>query len=377
MNTVDTLQDISQNPDKAAGKNSLETSSGFIRAGLVGVTGYTGMELVRLLAVHPSMRLCRVTSRKEAGQTLQALYPFVRGFDVGDLRIAVPEPADLARACDVVFLAVPHGAAMVLGAELVRAGCKVVDLSADFRLRDQAVYESWYKTPHTETGMLAEAVYGLPELYAAAIAGARLVANPGCYPTASILGLYPAVAGGFVDTRDMVIDAKSGVSGAGRGAVVPSLFCEAHDTFRAYNLAAHRHTPEIEQELSRLAGTPLTLSFNTHLLPVNRGILATIYTKLTNPAMPLERIHEVYEAAYAAHPFVRVLPLGRLPELRSVRGTMFCDIALVKDARTERLLIVSIIDNLCRGASGQAVANANLMTGLALEAGLRLAPLAP
>ena len=348
-----------------------------VRAGLVGVTGYTGMELVRLLEGHPGMELTRVTSRKEAGAPLASIYPFLQGLRSGEVIITEPDPADLAAACDVVFLAIPHGTAMTMGAELLGKGCKVVDLSADYRLRDKSVYEQWYKVAHNEPGALAEAVYGLPELYAEETANARLTANPGCYPTASILGLYPALKEGFIELSDIVIDAKSGATGAGRGTNLGSLFCEVHDTFRAYNLAGHRHTPEIEQELSVIAGTGLTVSFNTHLLPINRGILATIYTKLKDAGVRLEDVHEAYCRAYARHPFVRVLPTGKLPELRSVRGTMFCDIALVHDPRTGRLIIVSIIDNLCRGASGQALANANLMTGLPLDAGLCLAPLVP
>lgn len=348
-----------------------------IRAGLVGVTGYTGMELVRLLEGHPAMRLCRVTSRKRAGLSLAEVYPFLQGMESGALTVSEPDPADLAAACDVVFLAIPHGAAMTMGADLVRRGCKVVDLSADYRLRDAAVYEAWYKVAHTEPQALAGAVYGLPELYAAHIGQAQLVANPGCYPTASILGLYPALQQGLVETEGIVIDAKSGTSGAGRGLALGTLFCEVHDSFRAYNLAGHRHTPEIEQEVSRIAGRGVTLSFNTHLLPINRGILATIYTVLTRPGLALAEAHAVYAEAYANHPFVRVLPAGTLPELRSVRGTMFCDIALVTDPRTGRLIIVSAIDNLCRGASGQAIANANLMCGRPLAEGLWLAPLAP
>ena len=348
-----------------------------VRVGLVGVTGYTGMELVRLLEGHPHMELTRVTSRKEAGQRLTSIYPFLQGLRTGEIVITEPEAADLAAACDIVFLAIPHGAAMTMGAELVRAGCKVVDLSADFRLRDASVYARWYKVEHTEPAALAEAVYGLPELYADAVSKARLIANPGCYPTASILGLYPALQEALIEETDIVIDAKSGTTGAGRWANVGSLFCEVHDTFRAYNLAAHRHTPEIEQELAAISGSALIVSFNTHLLPINRGILATIYTKLKNAGTDAQSIHEVYCRAYARHPFVRVLPLGKLPEVRAVRGTMFCDIALVHDPRANRLIIVSAIDNLCRGASGQAIANANLMAGLPLDAGLRLAPLVP
>lgn len=348
-----------------------------LRVGLVGVTGYTGMELARLLALHPQMELSRVTSRQQAGMELAALYPFLQGFRIGGLVITPPDISDLARTCEIVFLAVPHGAAMTLGAELTRKGCKVVDLSADFRLRDKSVYEAWYKVDHTEPEALGGAVYGLPELYADNIAPAKLVANPGCYPTASILGLYPALKHAFIEPDDIVIDAKSGTTGAGRGAKVGSLFCEVHDTFKAYNLTAHRHTPEIEQELALIAGESMKVSFNTHLLPINRGILCTIYTRLKDASASLAAIHAAYESEYANHEFVRVLPPGQLPELRSVRGTMFCDVALVKDERTGRLIIVSIIDNLCRGASGQAVANANLMSGLPLEAGLRLAPLCP
>ena len=348
-----------------------------IRVGLVGVTGYTGMELVRLLEGHPAFHLSAVTSRKEAGLRLADVYPFFQGFASGELIITEPDAAALAGQCDLVFLAIPHGAAMDMGAELLAKGCKVVDLSADFRIHDKDVYEQWYKVQHSQTGALGEAVYGLPELYAEQVAPARLVANPGCYPTASILGLYPALAKGLVDPDDIVIDAKSGTSGAGRGLSTGSLFCEVHDTFKAYNLGKHRHTPEIEQELSVIAGRPLRISFNTHLLPVNRGILATIYTKLKDPGMTLEAVRRIYAEAYGKHRFVRLLPEGALPDLRSVRGTMFCDIGLVTDPRTGRLIIVSTIDNLCRGASGQAVANANLMCRLPLETGLEMAPMVP
>lgn len=355
-----------------------EKSGPVRKAGLVGVTGYTGMELVRLLEGHPAMMLVRATSRKEAGAPLENIYPFLQNMRTGEVIITEPDADDLAASCDVVFLAIPHGAAMTLGAALARKGVKVVDLSADFRIRDAAVYEQWYKVPHTEQEVLAEAVYGLPELYAPEVAAATLVANPGCYPTASILGLYPALKHGLIHSADIVIDAKSGASGAGRGANIGSLFCEVYDNFRAYNLTKHRHTPEIEQELSAIAGSGITLSFNTHLLPINRGILATIYTKPNDPVLSrTDEAYKVYSEAYAEHPFVRVLPPGRLPELRSVRGTMFCDIAVIPDPRTERLIILSAIDNLCRGASGQAVANANLMCGLDLQTGLRLAPLAP
>ena len=347
-----------------------------LRAGLVGVTGYTGMELSRILASHPSMRLTAATSRQDAGKRLDTVYPFLQGLPGADVTLVEPDAALLARECDVVFLAVPHGVAMEIGAELYDAGVKVVDLSADFRLRDADVYEAWYK-PHTRREYIAKAVYGLPELYAADIAKVRLVANPGCYPTASILGLYAALKNGIVRTDDIIIDAKSGTTGAGRKAVVSSLYCEVADSFRPYNIGGrHRHTPEIEQELSVAAGESVTVSFNPHLLPISRGILATIYTKLKDSLSQAD-VQAMYEDFWKDAPWVRVLPAGKLPETRNVRGTMFCDIAVTVAQRTGRLLITSAIDNLCRGASGQAVANANLMFGLPVETGLNFAPLVP
>jgi N-acetyl-gamma-glutamyl-phosphate reductase len=346
-----------------------------IKAGLVGVTGYTGMELARLLSCHPEMELEYVTSRTDAGRLVEDIYPFLRGFKLGKTEIRLPDAEELAGRCSVVFLAVPHGSALDMAGVLLDTAVKVVDLSADFRLRSAAVYEDWYGVKHNQPRALRAAVYGLPELYAPEIRKAGLVANPGCYPTASILGLYPALKNSLIETEDIVIDAKSGATGAGRKASVGTLFCEVQDTFRAYALPRHRHTPEIEQELSALAGRTMTVSFNPHLLPVNRGILATIYTKLRS-GQTAGAVHKIYTETYARHRFVRVLPLGSLPELRNVRGTMFCDLALIPDERTGRLIILSVIDNLCRGASGQAVANANLMHGLPVETGLELAPLA-
>lgn len=347
-----------------------------LRAGLVGVTGYTGMELARILAGHPAMRLTAATSRQEAGRRLDDIYPFMRGLPGGEVILSEPDPVALAAACDVVFLAVPHGVAMEMGAALYDAGARVVDLSADFRLRDPSVFEAWYHSSHTRPEHLAKAVYGLPELYADAVRETRLVANPGCYPTASLLGLYAALKADLIHTDDIVIDAKSGSTGAGRKAAVNMLYCEVADSFRPYNLGKHRHTPEIEQELSRVAGRELTVSFNPHLLPINRGILATIYTRLNKPLSQAEA-QSVYERTWAGHPWIRVLPAGQLPETRGVRGTMFCDMAVTVDERTGRLIITSAIDNLCRGASGQAVANANLMCGLPVTTGLEFAPLVP
>ncbi|MCP4455184.1 MAG: N-acetyl-gamma-glutamyl-phosphate reductase, partial [Planctomycetes bacterium] len=329
-----------------------------------------------LMTHHSSMELVRVTSRSEAGKTLAEIYPFLNQLPLGDLVITQPDPADLASECDVVFLAVPHKTAMEIAAALLDEGVKVVDLSADFRINDKATYEQWYDVEHTKPELLTEAVYGLPELYLDQIMGARLIANPGCYPTSSILGLAPALEAKLVETDNIVIDAKSGASGAGRGKNVGTLFCEVADNFRAYGLPSHRHTPEIEQEISKIAGSDMTVSFNTHLLPIDRGILSTIYTKLTSEKS-LEEVHELYTEFYADKPLVRVLPMGQLPETRFVRGTIFCDLGLVIDPRTGRLIIISAIDNLCRGASGQALMNANLICGLDIDEGLPMAPMMP
>ena len=352
------------------------SDAGMIRAGLVGVTGYTGMELVRLLAAHPRMRLAAATSRGEAGRPLREIYPFMANLPGGEVIVSEPDPAALSAQCDIVFLAIPHGTAMEMAAELLARNACVVDLSADFRLRDPAVYAAWYGKPHTQPDLLPEAVYGLPELHAEQIRSARLIANPGCYPTSAIIGLHAALKHGLIETDGIVIDAKSGVSGAGRTAALGNLFCEAADTFKAYNLGKHRHTPEIEQEISHSAGAPLVVSFNTHLLPINRGILSTIYTRLKK-AISHEEIAEATAAEWRNAPFIRLLPKGVLPETRFVRGSMFCDIGLVADPRTQRLIIVTAIDNLCRGASGQAIANANLMLGLEAFTGLAIPPLIP
>lgn len=348
-----------------------------IKAGLIGVTGYTGMEVVRILAGHPHMQLVYTSSRAKAGKRVDTLFPFMKNLPGASVCIAVPDSEEAAALCDVVFLAVPHGAAMELAGGLHSHGVRVVDLSADFRLRDADVYEEWYKVPHTHKEILPEAVYGLPELYAEEIAAATLVANPGCYPSCSVLALYAAMRHNFICHENIVIDAKSGATGAGRKAVEASLFCEVHDNFRAYGLGTHRHTPEIEQELSLLAREPVTISFNTHLLPIGRGILTTIYTQLRDADMSLDTVHEAYTQMWEKSPWIRVLPKGTLPETRNVRGTMFCDIGLVVDKRTKRLIIVAAIDNLCRGASGQAIANANLMFDLPLTAGLLAAPMVP
>ena len=348
-----------------------------IPVGLVGVTGYAGMELVRLLAGHPDLELVQATSRQHAGTPLGQLYPFLHGRPEAKIVVQSPDSATLAAACRLVFLAVPHGAAMEVSAQLLKAGTKVVDLSADFRLRDPEVYATWYGLPHQQRALLEEAVYGLPELYGHKVTEAtRLVANPGCYPSGIILGLVPALREGVISSRDIVADAKSGASGAGRKPSTGTLYCEVSDTLRAYGLGTHRHTPEIEQELAVAADSPVTISFSPHLVPMNRGILATSYGRMQQP-LSLEEVHALYTSCYADAPWVRVLPEGTLPETRWVRGTMFCDIGLVVDRRTDRLLVVTAVDNLCRGASGQAIANANRMLGLEPCTGLDLPPMMP
>ena len=351
-------------------------------AGLVGITGYTGMELARALVSHPQINLTVATSRQEQGKKVADLYPFLRGHALGNLEISDADAKELAEKCDVVFLAIPHGVAMDTAAQILEAAenlkksVKVIDLSADFRIKDIATYEQWYGVTHTQKKYVEESVYGLIEINAEAIKKARLVANPGCYPTASILGLYPALQGKIIKLDDIVIDAKSGTSGAGRKASVPTLFCEVQDNFRPYGLGKHRHTPEIEQELSLIAHSDITLSFNPHLLPIQRGILTTIYSKLTQDYAQ-EDIQKIYEDTWKDCPFIRVLPAGQFPETRYVRGSMFCDIAVTVDKRTQRLIITSAIDNLARGASLQALANANLTLGLPLKAGIDHVPLCP
>lgn len=354
--------------------------------GLVGVAGYTGLELCRLLAGHPGLDLVRATSRTEAGKPLSLVLPHLGGTSLAGLTITTPDMDDLAEHCDLIFLAVPHGTAMDMAAELVSRGVRVVDLSADFRLRDPAVYADWYNLEHRHPGLLDQAVYGLPELYGPEIAKARLVANPGCYPTSVLLALAPALDAGLVEADGIVADSKSGTTGAGRKPSTATLFCEVHDSFRAYGLGRHRHTPEMEQELGRLAREQIRLSFNPHLLPIGRGILSTVYARLTKSvsaedALALYRDFYTQRAAAIGTSggcaWVRIQPPGTWPETRHVRGTMFCDLGILVDSRTNRLVVVSVIDNLCRGASGQALANANLMLGLHPGLGLPAAPLVP
>lgn len=346
-----------------------------IKVGIVGGTGYTGVELLRLLAQHPQARLTAITSRKEAGMPVAEMFPNLRGHV--DLAFSTPEDAALTD-CDVVFFATPHGVAMSQANTLLAAGVRIIDLAADFRLKDTAVFEHWYKMPHSCPDVLAESVYGLPELNRAAIAKARVVGNPGCYPTTVMLGLAPLLQGDvLIDTTDIIADAKSGVSGAGRKAEVGTLFSEVSDSFKAYGVAGHRHHPEIKAQLDQLAGASVGLTFVPHLVPMVRGMLSTIYVRLQPKAHDRD-LQALYEAFYRDEPFVDVMPPGSLPETRFVRAANTLRLALHRaPGHPERLIILAVQDNLVKGASGQAVQNMNLMFGLPETTGLSQVAILP
>jgi len=345
-----------------------------IKAGIVGGTGYTGVELLRLLAQHPNVQLKAITSRKEAGKAVSAIFPSLRGRV--DLAFTEPGAARL-RGCDVVFFATPNGVAMNEARAILDAGARLVDLSADFRLRDIAEWERWYKVKHAAPELAGEAVYGLCELNRERIRGARLVANPGCYPTAVQLGLLPLAESGTVDLDHLIADAKSGVSGAGRKAELQLAFSEAADNFMAYNLPGHRHWPEIRQGLAQAAGREVGLVFTAHLTPMIRGIHATLYARIAKEI----DFQALYEKRYAGEPFVDVMPAGSHPDTRSVRAANVCRLALHRPPegakRSDTLVVLSVIDNLVKGASGQAVQNMNLMFGLPEVTGLGQLPVVP
>ena len=342
-----------------------------IRIGIVGGTGYTGVELLRLLAQHPEADVRAITSRKDAGTRVAQMFPSLRGHC--ELAFCDPKDADL-RACDVVFFATPHGVAMSQARELVGAGVRIVDLAADFRLADPALFERWYKMPHACPELLEEAAYGIPEINRDAIRKARIVANPGCYPTAVQLGFLPLIEQALVDTRYLIADCKSGVSGAGRKAELPLAFAEASDNFAAYAVAGHRHLPEIVQGLNRASRDPVRLAFTPHLTPIIRGILATLYAPLRNPDADLQ---SVYEKRYAGEPFIDVMPPGSLPDTRSVRASNTLRIAVHRPPDSDLALVIAVEDNLVKGAAGQAIQNMNLMFGLPETAGLGAPPVLP
>jgi len=341
-----------------------------IKVGIVGGTGYTGVELLRLLARHPHCELAAITSRKEAGMGVAEMFPNLRGWV--ELKFSDPAQAGLDQ-CDLVFFATPNGVAMEQARALVGVGARIIDIAADFRIQDIALWEQWYGVKHLCPDLVAEAVYGLPEVNRERIRKARIVANPGCYPTATQLGFLPLVEAGVVDLDHLIADAKSGVSGAGRRAEVHTLLAEASDNFKAYGVRGHRHHPEIEQGLAQAAGRAVNLVFTPHLAPMIRGIHATLYARLTAPA----DLQALFEKRYAGEPFVDVLPAGSHPDTRSVRGANVCRIAVHQPRGGDIAVVLSVIDNLVKGASGQAVQNMNIMFGFPESAGLEQIALLP
>jgi N-acetyl-gamma-glutamyl-phosphate reductase len=341
-----------------------------IKVGIVGGTGYTGVELLRLLAGHPNAELACITSRGEAGLPVSDMFPSLRGYV--DLVFTDPALADL-KSCDLVFFATPNGVAMQQARDLLKAGVRVIDLAADFRIKDVIVWQKWYGITHACPDLVAEAVYGLPEVNRKQIQSARLVANPGCYPTAVQLGFLPLLKAGVVDESSLIADAKSGVSGAGRKAETHILFAEAGDNFKAYGVAGHRHLPEISQGLGLMYGKAVKLTFVPHLTPLIRGIHATLYARLSKDV----DLQQLFEQQYQTERFVDVLPAGSHPETRSVRGSNHCRIAVHRPQDGDTVVVLSVIDNLVKGAAGQAVQNMNIMFGFSETTGLEQVPLMP
>ncbi|HIU48895.1 MAG TPA: N-acetyl-gamma-glutamyl-phosphate reductase [Candidatus Avimonoglobus intestinipullorum] len=340
-----------------------------IKAAVLGATGYAGIELVRLLTTHPEVQIQVLGSKSFAGQKISDVYQNLRHI----LELECTElDLDAVAKCDVAFTALPHGASKSVIPSLLDRGLKVIDLSGDYRYDDPAVYEAWYGEPHSSPELLAESVYGLCELHREQIKTARLIGNPGCYTTCSILGAAPLLAHKLADTKNIIVDAKSGVTGAGRGLGLAYHFCECTENTKAYKIATHRHTSEIEQELSHIAGEPLMLSFTPHLIPQKRGILATIYMNLTKPCTT-EEVAALYKDYYKDEFFIRVKDAGELPETKHVAGSNFVDIGVCVDRRLNRAVIVSAIDNIVKGAAGQAIQNMNLLFGLDEKTGLAAA----
>ena len=346
-----------------------------IKVGIVGGTGYTGVELLRLLARHEGATVTAVTSRKEAGMPVAEMYPSLRGWI--DLAFSAPEDANLL-ACDVVFFATPHGVAMAQARELLDAGVKVIDLAADFRLKDPVEFQKWYAMEHSCTDLLAEAVYGFPEVNRTAIKQARLIGMAGCYPTSVQIGFLPLLEGGkqYIDSQTLIADCKSGVSGAGRKAEVHTLLAEAGDNFKAYGVKGHRHLPEIVQGLTSVHGAPVGLTFVPHLVPMIRGIHSTLYARILPEGRDVD-YQALFEERFANEPFVDVMPTGSTPETRSVRGSNIARVAVHRPGNGDLLVILVVEDNLVKGASGQAVQVMNLMFGLPERQGLDIVPLLP
>ena len=343
------------------------------RVGIIGATGYTGQELLRLLVRHPEIELTVLTSQKYAGMPIDRVFPSL----TKQVNLTCEELSidPILKKVDFLFTAVPHKTAMETVPPFHQGGKKIVDLSADFRFKEAAVYERWYQK-HTHPELLPETVFGLPELHREAIRKSRLVGNPGCYPTGALLGLIPLVKKKWIDFESVVVDSKSGVSGAGRDVVLESLFCEVNEGVKAYKIFEHRHTPEIEQELSQLAGKRVPVTFVPHLIPMDRGILSTLYVTLTRK-LKTEELLETYNDHYRDEPFIRVHSRGKLPNTRDVKGSNYCDIGVKVDETGGRMVVVTAIDNLVKGASGQAVQNMNIMLGFPETMGLDVVPLSP
>ncbi|MFD0590681.1 N-acetyl-gamma-glutamyl-phosphate reductase [Paenibacillus sp. GCM10027627] len=345
-----------------------------IGVAIVGSTGYGGVELIRLLASHPLAEVTSVISSSSAGTSIAEGYPHLIG--IREELLDDVDTATIKSKADVVFLATPAGVASKLVPELLEAGLKVVDLSGDFRLKSPELYEQWYKKPAAEQSYLDQAVFGLTEIYGEQVPGASFISNPGCYPTATLLGLVPAVKAGFIDPSTIIIDAKSGVSGAGRGASLGTHYSELNENFKAYKINKHQHIPEIEMVLSDTAGAPVVTTFTTHLVPMTRGIMSTMYAKVEGQRTVGEFI-DLYKQFYEGRSFVRIRPEGQWPSTKEVWGSNYCDIGFALDERTNRITIVSVIDNLVKGAAGQAVQNLNLMMGWDETLGLQFVPVYP
>lgn len=345
-----------------------------LNVAICGASGYAGAELLRILAAHPKVRVTAVTSEKSVGKKVTDLFPHLHHYK--QLTYEQLHKDKILSKADLFFMALPHSASQEAVAFLVKNRKRVIDLSADYRIRDSKVYEEWYKVPHKFSSSLKKAVYGLPELYRKKIRKAVLIANPGCYPTGAILGLYPALKNKLIMNESIVIDSKSGVTGAGRQSDVAFSFCEVNDGLKAYGIATHRHTPEIEQELSLAAGKDIRINFTPHLIPLDRGILSTIYARI-GKGLDIKRIYMAYKKIYADEPFVRVLEEGRLPNVKHVRGSNLCEIGLAVNKRTDTLVIVTALDNIVKGASGQAVQNMNIMLGFDEKTALETVALFP
>lgn len=344
-----------------------------VKIGIVGGTGYTGVELLRLLASHPNAEVVAITSRSEADMPVAELFPNLRGHY--DLAFSEPSPAVL-KGCDVVFFATPHGVAMSMAKELMAAGVKIIDLAADFRIEDMQAWSKWYGMEHACPDVMSQVAYGLPELFREDIQQAQVIANPGCYPTSILLGAVPFLKAGLVKTDGIIADGKSGVSGAGRGANVAMLGAEMSESFKAYGAAGHRHLPEMLEKLHQQAGAPVDLTFVPHLVPMVRGMESSIYMTLTQDVSQAE-LQSVLEAAYADEPFVDVMPAGSLPETRMVKGSNMCRLAVYRPEGGNKVVVSSVIDNLVKGAAGQAVQNMNVLSGLPEDAGLQQVALMP